>query len=149
MNECVSQIAFISFQGPPDYYPDPYYGEEEYDDYEKELRDYGHRQRERERERESGRRPERDSSRNRERPDHYRDKVRERKRAYTPLSDDERPHVYDKSDEDDDDDYNEKDIQSKIVLPGSGEKGLIGQESFHEVSSVYPIFFALLLQDLY
>ena len=125
-------------QGPPDYYQDNFYPDEEYDDYEKELRDYGHRQRERERERESGRRPERESSRNRDRGEHYRDKARDRKRAYTPLSDDDQPRVFEsKSDDDDDDDYSEKDIQSKIVMPGAGgKKGSASQESFHEVGKL-------------
>ena len=105
--------------------------EEDYDDYEKELRDYGHRQRERERERESGRRPERDSSRHRERGEYYvREKTRDRKRAFTPLSDDDQAHVFEGRSDEDDDDYNGKDIQSKVVLPNIEAKD---QNSPHDV----------------
>ena len=110
-------------QGAPEYYQENYFPDDEYDDYEKELRDYGHRQRERERERETGRRPDRDSSRNRERNEFYsRERSRDRKRGYTPLSDDEQPQSTEAK-SDDDDGYSEKDnIQSKIVRPNAGEK---------------------------
>ena len=124
----------IFFQGPPDYYADNFYGDDDFDDYERELRDYGHRQRERERERETGRRPE-ESSRSRDRGEVYREKSRDRKRAYTPLSEDEQPRVFDnRSDDDDDDDYSEKGISSKIVMPSSGDKKTsVSQEQLHEV----------------
>ncbi|XP_065061229.1 msx2-interacting protein-like isoform X2 [Rhopilema esculentum] len=119
-------------QGAQDYYPESYYMEDDYDDYEKELRDYGHRQRERERERESGRRPERDSSRHRERGEYYvREKTRDRKRAFTPLSDDDQAHVFEGRSDEDDDDYNGKDIQSKVVLPNIEAKD---QNSPHDIS---------------
>lgn len=120
-------------QSSSEYYPDNFYGDEEFDDYERELRDYGHRQRERERERETGRRPE--SNRGRDRGEIFQ-KTRDRKHAFTPLSDDEQPHVFKSNrSDDDDDDYSEKDIQSKIVMPGSEEKKLSNaEEPLHEVS---------------
>ena len=125
-------MVTLFVQGPSEYYPDNFYGDEEFDDYERELRDYGHRQREREKERETVRRPE--SNRGRDRGELFQ-KIRDRKRAFTPLSDDEQPHVFKSNrSDDDDDDYSEKDIQSKIVMPGSKEKKLSNtEEPLHEV----------------